>query len=90
MERMLITSIFKKHNSIRYYYNNKGGHRNHDLPATVYSNPSYYCWWKKDLFHRENNLPSSIAYNGSKEYTQKGYYYRINKYSFIDEDGYRR
>jgi len=64
--------------------NSLNSSRNHDLPAYVHRS-FYYEWMKNDVKNREKNLPTVIAYKGTKKYRDRA----IKKFTVIWNDGYR-
>lgn len=61
-----------------FWNNGKGQvHRDHDLPAAIYTDGEMR-WYQNGKLSRGNDLPSRILANGSLIWTLNGVYYREN------------
>jgi hypothetical protein len=75
--QLKLLETYELKNGDQYWYKNGVIHRDHDLPAVIYSNGSQY-WYQNGLIHRDNDLPAIIFVSGTEHWYQNGLLHRDN------------
>lgn len=71
----------------RYWFQNTKFHRDHDLPAIIYSDGRKE-WWQNGKCHRDNDLPAVMTVGGYRAWYQHGKCHRdYDQPAIIYSDG---